>query len=155
MRMDGQIRVRTANRHADLYVELRNLAVGDQHELFFICACLGYQRKCSRPLSAQAGERFWSRTITPEEWTCYYAMVLEENAMNFESIQDDEKVIARIEEYAYGGLEVLIQEFLCDFLARGNGPPRLDSSHEVTRELPKLLLGFVWQISQPLESAKT
>ncbi len=73
------------------------------HELFFLCVCLGYKTKTRKPLGKNGDGRFWSRTITPDEWTCYYAMMIEVNNMDFHSITDDKKVLFCMEEYANGG----------------------------------------------------
>ena len=75
MKMDGQIRVKTESRYSTIYIELKNLVVGDFHELFFVCACLGYKHKKSKPLEKK-DDRFWSNTINPVEMgmlLCYVA----------------------------------------------------------------------------------
>src|SRR5665647_1979089 len=98
MKMDGQIRVKTDGRYSRIYNDLKNVVVGDFHELFFVCACLGYKHKQTKPLATMRDDRFWSNTMNPREWACYYAMLLEENNMDFIAIQDDKSVIARVEE---------------------------------------------------------
>lgn len=121
MTMDTNIRVKTDRKCRTLYRDLTNLAVGDSHELFFICACLGYRRKHSVPLGRSGDDRFWSDTITPEEWTAFYAMLLQENEMDFNVVQDDKKVIARVEEFSNGGMEILLDECLDGYVTMANG----------------------------------
>ena len=83
MAMSGEIRVRTSEKYRDIYNDLKNVVIRDFHELFFVCACVGYTRKRKTALGKSKEDRFWSKTITPDEWACYYAMVLKDNNMNF------------------------------------------------------------------------
>lgn len=149
MNMDGQIRVFTDAKYKELYNNMKSRGVvEDFHELFFVCACIGYRKKKRVPLDKRE-ERFWSRTITPKEWACYYAMLLELNGNNFNVITDDKQVIATIQEFANGGMEVLIQDFLGNYLLPGqrDGDPQLDP--QCTDELPK---HFVHHIFEEAES---
>jgi len=143
MNMSGDIRVKTDRRYRILYNELKNFVVKDMHELFFLCACIGYRAGKSKPLGSNGEGRFWSSTITPEEYACFYAMMIEENDMNFSVIREDKTVIARMEEYANGGMEILLEELLSDFLVTSGDEPRLDHSH--SKELPKIILNFIYE----------
>jgi hypothetical protein len=141
MKFDGDIRVHTDNRHADLYNDLKNMVFNEMHEVFFLCGCLGYRKHVSTPLGKYKDQRFWSKTITPDEYACFYAMILNENSMDFASTRDDKRVLARMEEFANAGVEILIKEFLCDYTTGNNEIPRMDAS--ACRELPKNLLHFI------------
>lgn len=143
MKMDGQIRVKTDGLHARIYNDLKNVVVGDFHQLFFVCTCLGYKFKKSKPLGKSRNDRFWSNTIEPREWACFYSMVLEENNNDFNTIQDDKVVLSRIEEYANGGMELLINEFLNDYLLPNANEPQLDPGY--SKELPKNFLHFIFE----------
>lgn len=143
MNLDGEIRLRTDRKYRTLYNELKNFAFGDMHELFFLCVCLGYKAKTRKPLGKDGDDRFWSRTITPDEWACYYAIIIETNNMDFYSIKDDKKVIACVEEYANAGMEILLNEFLSEYITNDADEPKLDSSS--SKELPKVLLGFIYE----------
>ena len=145
MRMDTQIRVRTDGRYGRLYNDLKNTVVGDFHELFFVCACIGYKEQVRKPLDRSRGdrERFWSNTILPREWACYYAMVLADNQMDFASSQQDKTVLGVIEEYANAGMEILIGRFLSDYLLNVDSEPQLDSA--ASRELPKHFLHHIYE----------
>jgi hypothetical protein len=143
MNMDGNIRVRTDKKYRALYNDLKNFAFGDMHELFFLCVCLGYRDKARKPLGKNGDDRFWSRTISPDEWACYYAIMIESNNMNFYSIKDDKEVIACMEEYANRGMEILLEEFLCDYVLDSGGEPRLD--FRSSKELPKIFLSFIYE----------
>lgn len=143
MNMSTEVRVRTDEKYRGLYNDLKNLAVGDMHELFFLCTCIAYKNKKRKPLGKDKEDRFWSRTFTDAEWTCFYSMILEENNVDFSVVQDDKKVIEVMEEYANAGMEILLDEFLSDYLAGSSGEPRLDKSH--SHELPKTILYFIRQ----------
>lgn len=145
MKMDGQIRVKTDGRYGRLYNDLKNTAVGEFHELFFVCACIGYKERRCKPIDKSRGdrERFWSNTILPREWACYYAMVLADNEMDFGSIQDDKLVLGAVEEYANAGMEILIEQFLGDYLISADPEPQLDPA--ASRELSKHLLHHVYE----------
>lgn len=143
MKMDGQIRVRTDGRYGRLYNDLKNVVVGDFHELFFVCACLGFKHSKTKALGKARDDRFWSSTIGPREWACYYAMLLEENKMDFLSIQDDKAVMSRVEEYANAGMDILMEEFLADYVITNGGELQLDPGY--SKELPKHFLHFVFE----------
>lgn len=148
MKMDGQIRVKTDARYKELYNNMKNnFVVGDFHELFFVCACIGYRRKKRKEI-ARGDDRFWSRTITPSEWGCYYAMLLEDNNYDFSMIMDDKKVLAVIEEYANSGMEILIENFLNSYLLPGSKEkePQLDPT--CSKTLPKDFLFYILEQSE-------
>jgi hypothetical protein len=141
--MDGQIRVKTDARYAKIYNDLKGLVVGDFHELFFVCACLGHKYNKSVPLGKTRDDRFWSSTINANEWACYYAMLLSGNNMDFSSIGDDKIVMSAIEEYANGGMSILLDEFLVDYIINNKSEPQLDPGHN--KELPKNFLHFIFE----------
>lgn len=143
MNMSGDIRVKTESRHKTLYNELKNFVVGDMHELFFICTCLGYKANNPKLLGSNGEDRFWSRTIRPEEYVCYYSMLLEKNNMDISIIKDDKLVLSKIEEYANGGMEILIKEFLSDYLIKSSTELKLDPTS--VKELPKTFLSFIYE----------
>jgi hypothetical protein len=146
MNMSGEIRVKTDQKYRHIYNELKNFAVGDMHELFFICVCLGFRAKKKKALGTTGNDRFWSRTITPEEFTCYYAIMLKENEMVLSVIKDDKFIIEEMEKYANAGMEILLEEFLSDYLIKSGDDLRIDSTS--SRELPKALLHFIYEQSQ-------
>ena len=92
-------------------------------------------------LSKKGEPKFWSGTITPEEWSCYYAMLLKNSQMDPTSIADDNKVISEIESYSNGGMEVLIKELLVDFSIGDPSNLRIDSSN--SKDLSKSILAYI------------
>jgi len=138
--MAEAIRVKTETRYRQLYSDLKNFVLGDSHELFFICTCLGYKAKKRKLLSGVKSdrERFWSDTITPKEWACYKAIILKESNFDLKAIQDDKATLQIIEEYANGGMEILIEECLKDYVIAKDGALQLDKSS--SKELPRHFL---------------
>ena len=145
MKMSSDIRVKTDKRFKNIYNEFRNFIVGDMHELFFLCACLGYKKNKTKELGKYGDDRFWSSTIIPEEYACYYAMILESNNDDLKSIEDDKYVIAEIEKYANAGMEILIEEHLTDYLIKSDEFYKLDTT--CSKELPKDLLNYVYNLA--------
>jgi len=94
MKMDPNIRVKVEGRYSEMYNEMKDVLVVDSHRLFFICACLGFEKRLKVPLK-KPEDKFWSKTITPEEWTAYYCFQLETNDMNLNSIEDDKEIIKK------------------------------------------------------------
>lgn len=148
MNMDGQIRVKTDVMYKELYNDLKDCQViGDFHELFFACACLGYHHNKRKPIK-RGDDRFWSKTILPREWACYYAMLIEQNNNDFSIIADDKKVIGVIEEYANAGIEFLIQDFLDDYLHASGKETMPQLERSCCKELPKRFLHYLFEQSE-------
>jgi hypothetical protein len=148
MKMDGNIRVATEAKYKELYNNMKNNgAVDDFHELFFLCACLGYRRGTKTPLKRR-DDRFWSRTITPREWACFYAMILEKNSFDYQKVSEDKDVLAAMEGYANAGMNILIDEFLGDYLlpSSKNSDPQLDPT--CCKELAKQFVHFIFEQSE-------
>jgi len=141
--MTGNIRVRTDKHYRVLFNELRNFVVKDMHEFFFLCACFGYRAGKRKPLGRNREERFWSNTISPEEFACFYAILIESSDMNFSAVVDDKAVIAVIEEYANAGMQILLEDVLADYTMDRGSDLRLDMS--CSKELPKVLLAYIYE----------
>ena len=148
MKMDGNIRVATDAKYKELYNNMKNYGtVDDFHELFFLCACIGY-RKGSQTSLKRSDDRFWSRTITPREWACYYAMVLEQNGFDYEKLSKDKDVLAIIEGYANAGMDVLIDDFLGDYLLPGSRSNNAQIDPAFCKELSKQFVHFIFEQSE-------
>ena len=148
MKMDGKIRVATDARYKELYNNMKNNGtVEDFHELFFVCSCIGYRKGKPAPVKKR-DDRFWSSTITPREWACYYAMILEQNNFDYAKVADDKDVLAAIECYANAGMDILIEELLGDYVlpsSKGTDP-QLDPA--CCKELPKQFVHFIFEQSE-------
>ena len=143
MKLSGDIRVRTDRQYRTLYNDFRNFVAKDMHEIFFLCACLAYRDGKRKPLGRDGDDRFWSSTITPEEYASFYAMMIESSEMDFSAIADDKSVIAAMEEYANAGMEILIEEVLGDYTLDRGDDLRLDLS--CSKELPKVMLAYIYE----------
>ena len=111
--------------------------------MFFLCACLGYRRGKRKPLGRDGDDRFWSSTITPEEYANFYAMLIDANNMDFSAIAEDKKVVAIMEEYANAGMDILMDDVLSDYTIERGEELRLDPS--CSGDLPKVLLAYVYE----------
>lgn len=148
MKMDGNIRVATEAKYKELFNNMKsNGVVDDFHELFFLCASIGYRKSSKTPIKRR-DDRFWSKTISPREWACYYAMVLEKNAFDYEKVSEDKDVLAIIEGYANAGMDILIKDFLGDYLlpSSRSTDPQLDPT--CCKELPKNFVHFIFEQSE-------
>jgi hypothetical protein len=143
MKKDERLRIRTSKNHKNLYNDLKGLLVQEFHELFFLYACVGYRNNCPVPLGKLGEERFWSDTITPEEWAAYRSMILASNDMNFNTIQDDKSVIAKIEEYAHGGMLHLIENELNGFFIEKDGEYAMDKM--AAKEIPRRVMQYIFE----------
>ncbi len=143
MNMSGSVRVRTDRRHKLLYNDLRNFVAKEAHEIFFICACVGFRENQKASLGKNGDDRFWSSTITPEEYASYYAMMIESRGMDFSSIIDDKAVLAEMEEYANAGIKLLIDEILGEYVLDRGDEIRIDPT--CSKELPKVMLAYIYE----------
>ena len=135
MQMRQKIRIKVSPQFKGIYDALKAHAVGDFHELFFICACLGKKESQLAQLTKSV-DCFWSSTIFPHEWYAYYAIYLSDNDMDLSLLGDDEKVIALAQDYANGGMSCLIEEFLCDYAKKDSaGNYLVDHTDQLPREL--------------------
>lgn len=145
MNMAGDIRVRTDRHHKSLYNDLRNFVAKDMHEIFFLCACLGYREGRRKPLGRDGDDRFWSSTINADEYASFYAIMIESGSMDFSAIADDKEVILAMEEYANAGMQILLEDVLMNYTLDRNDDLRLDPS--CSKELPKVFLAFLYEKS--------
>lgn len=143
--MSTDLRVKVNKEYSDLYTDWRNLC-SDMHELFFLCVCLGYNAQKNTPLGRKGEPKFWSGTITPEEWSCFYAMLLKKNQMDPKSVMDDKIVMSEMEGFANAGMEILIDELLTDFTIGDRKNLRIDSSS--SKDLAKSILAYINDLAQ-------
>lgn len=133
--MNQNIRVKIEPRYKMIYNGLKTHAVGEFHELFFLCVCLGCKSHKKVPLQKRE-DAFWSTTVTPDEWYAFYAIHLYENELDFSSLGDDEAIIMSMEEYANAGIEILLEEFLCDYVKKDSaGNYTVEHTEQISKEL--------------------
>jgi hypothetical protein len=63
--------------------------------------------------------------------------------MDLEAIKDDKAVLMEMEKYANAGMEILLEEFLSDYLMKNKTELKLNPAD--SKELPKALLHFVYE----------
>lgn len=147
---DGDIRVKTDVRYKTLYNDMKNRGtISDFHELFFVCACIGFTKGTRKPIE-RPDDRFWSNTISTTEWTCYYAMIMEVSNYDLSVICNDREVIATMQEYSNVGMELLVEDFLESYLLPGSkkSEPQLDPS--CVKTLPKDFLYYILEQSEAI-----
>lgn len=142
--MRPDIRVKIDRKYKGIYDSLKNHTVGDFHELFFLCVCLGHKTQTQVKLSKRE-DCFWSKTIIPSEWFTYYALFINDNNNNITSLGDDFAIIESMQEYANGGMQYLIDELLTDYFATDSSGNYLTVNKE---QLPKELLMCVLDWSE-------
>jgi hypothetical protein len=145
MKMSGEIRVRSDKAHRSLYQDYRKYLGKEMHELFYLAVCIGYHEDRHLPLANKSTEdRFWSRTILPDEWATYYAITLQKANMNYDAVRDDAKVMQEMEAYANGGIHYLCDEVLVGgYLIEKDGSLMFDL--QVVEDLPRRILQFLFQ----------
>lgn len=139
MNQSQNIRVRVNPKYAQLYEDLKPYC-GEAHAVFFLGFCLALSSGEAIDSENRLADKFWSGTIKPDEWTCYYALAAQQATYDFTSLSDDQAVIRLAEHYADRGMEILIDELLRGYLLPGD-ELRLDS--RASAELPWELLKFV------------
>ena len=139
MNQSQNIRVRVNPRYAQLYEDLKPYC-GEAHAVFFLSFCLALTSEESIGVDNRLSDKFWSGTIKPDEWTCYYALAAKEADYDFTCLSDDQSVIRLAERYADRGMEILVDDLL-----RGYMMPRdeLRLDPRACAELPWELLKFV------------
>jgi hypothetical protein len=141
MKRDTEIRVATEKKYTILYNDLKKYdVISDFRELFFVCVCLAYKKKRNAPLKA-GEDRFRTNSFTPREWATYYAIFLKDNNMDFATLKDEKTIMKHMESYANAGMEILLEEFLEDYVKITNGEPHLIPIQ--SRELPKSFIQYL------------
>jgi len=141
--MSEPLRVKTEAKYKNIYSDLKNVAIGDFHELFTICAFLGHRNGNVVPLGGanKDRDRFWSDTFSEREWACFRAICLKDKRIEYTEIKDDKRVLSSIEEYANGGITVLIKDFLNEFITEKDGMYFIEEN--TTGDLPKRFLSYI------------
>ena len=141
MKRDTEIRVATEKKYTTLYNDLKKYnVINDFRELFFVCVCLAYKKKRSTPLK-MGEDRFRTNSFTSREWATYYAIFLKEHNMDFATVKDEKHIMKHMEAYANAGMEVLLEEFLGDYVKVTNGEPYIIPLG--SRELPKNFIQYL------------
>lgn len=130
-------RVKCEQKYHALFRDLYN---GNTHVAFFLCAGIGYARKCRLPIE-RITDSFWSQTMDPDEFTCCQLMLFEERGMSASALDMDnaKDVIALAQEYANAGMDILINEVMTDFVEK-NKQGVYEFADKGFKDLPKIIL---------------
>ena len=141
MKRDTEIRVATEKKYTALYNDLKdNNVINEFRELFFVCVCLAYKKKKNTPLKT-GEDRFRTNSLTSREWATYYAIFLKDHNMDFAMLNDEKNIMKHVEAYANAGMEILLEEFLGDYVKVTGGEPHLIPLE--SRELPKSFIQYL------------
>ena len=139
MSFSRDIRIGGNKIYQELYNDLKATVFNQSNEIFFYCVCLAYKKGKTRTSPVEnRKDLFYGYTCTENEVAVYNSLMIEDNDMNINSINDEKKVVKRMEEYADAGMKLFLESTLKNYLSSKSKEPRLDLS--LAKELPKVAL---------------
>jgi len=136
-------RVYTKPEFIKVYQRLKGLVFNEYHNLFSLCVFLGYKNK-KKAKKVGKKELFWSQTFSPHELAAFYALLIKESENgNYELLKDGEKALEWLQEYADGGMEILLEsDILKKFVVKRDDGVDVDAT---TRDnLQKQMMYYVF-----------
>ena len=120
----------TSKRYEVIYKSLNNLIDVKYHDLFMLCAVIGF-RNNNKLTVEEKGREFRSNYLSREQKATAYSIILNDNELEkkinrFEDREFIVKARKRLEEYAEGGMEILVNTV---FKSKWNGEI-LDGSYD-------------------------
>lgn len=120
----------TSKRYEAIYKSLNNLIDVKYHDLFMLCAVIGF-RNNNKLTVEEKGREFRSNYLSREQKATAYSIILNDNELEkkINRFEDREFIIKarkRLEEYAEGGMEILVNTV---FKSKWNGEI-LDGSYD-------------------------
>lgn len=111
---EQQIIFNTSKKFEDIYIKLNEIADIKYHELFILCATIGFKNNRHYKV-IEKGRELRSAYLDLNQKASAYSIILNDINIgkNIERFEEKEFVsVAKkiLEEYAEGGMEVLIQE---------------------------------------------
>ena len=137
------MRVYIDKSNVKIYDDLQKITGADFHIIFFICVCLAVSRRADPQKLSKRIEKFWARTMTPTEWSCIYAIILEQNAMDLKSVENDENVILQMEAIANAGIDIITNDLLKEYIRRVDGIKSLYSNDNNGEAIKTLLYSLM------------
>ncbi|WP_099157060.1 hypothetical protein [Virgibacillus ndiopensis] len=109
-----QILFFTSEKHQEIYIHLNSKFDIKYQDLFSICASIGFKNNRKTPIENR-GREFRSNYLNSNQRATAYSIILAdpEIGKSIEQFDDSEfrrKAKRRLEEYAEGGIEILIEE---------------------------------------------
>jgi len=144
------VRVSVNKKYTDIYKSLSQSSnirksIFERHaKIFTFCAALGFNKnKRNKFNSGDLENLFWSKTFGKHDLTVIYSLAVNDYSENItEIINDKEKMISIAEEYADGGMEILIDNVLSEFI-KEKEDGILYLNHIETSYLEKEVLSFI------------
>ncbi|MFW6030854.1 MAG: hypothetical protein ACOCRO_11475, partial [Halanaerobiales bacterium] len=147
--MIPNVRVKVNKIYHDIYKDLtqssniRKPVIDGHGKVFILCASLGYEYDKRVPFNKGEGKPlFWSHSMTNHDPIILYSIALfSKGKVNYDILSQPEEVIKIVEEYANGGMEILMDEVLEPYVKKNNDMYYLDYSK--SSFLEKDILSFI------------
>ncbi|MBT2682247.1 hypothetical protein [Bacillus sp. ISL-37] len=109
-----QALVYTSKKYEEIYYHFNKNFEVKYQDLFLLCASIGFKKNRKLPLG-ERGRELRTNYLKVKQKATVYSIILsdEELGKNIEAFEEDEfprKARKRIEEYAEGGMEILVEE---------------------------------------------
>lgn len=104
----------TSKRFEEIYFHLNTKYDMKYQELFLLCATLGF-KKDRKKIIGERGRELRTNFFKLKQKATVYSIILNDSELgkNIEAFEEDEfpkKARKRLEEYAEGGMEILVEE---------------------------------------------
>lgn len=138
----NNIRVKVNKKYQGIYRELTSESsvhhkIFEQHgDLFTLCVCIGY-KKDGRNQQFKGMDLFWSHSLNKYQETVIKTIALKSNN-NYEVIQDYSTIMNIAEEYADGGMEILLKELFKDHVhenEKGEIILEFSNDHQIEKDI--------------------
>ena len=148
------VRVSVNKKYTKLYKALSQSSnirksIFERHaKIFTLCVALGFNYNQRNEFnSGELENLFWSKTFEKHDLTVIYSLAINNDSENtYDIISDKEKMISIAEEYADGGMEILIENVLSEYIKEDeNG--FLYLNHSESSYLEKEILSFINSIA--------
>lgn len=125
-----QILVFTSKQYENIYIYLKDVYDIKYQDLFMLCASVGFRENNPLPI-AEKGREFRSNYLSIGQRATAYSIILNDNTVgkNLDKFnEDDFPGIAKkiLEEYAEGGMQVLVRDVFRSKFKDGH----LDKTHD-------------------------
>lgn len=109
-----QALVYTSKKYEEIYYHFNKNFEVKYQDLFLLCASIGFKKNRKSPVG-ERGRELRTNYLKVKQKATVYSIILsdEELGKNIEAFEEDEfprKARKRIEEYAEGGMEILVEE---------------------------------------------
>lgn len=104
----------TSKKYETIYKTLNSLIDVKYHDLFMLCAAIGFRNNNKLPIE-EKGREFRSNYLSREQKATAYSIILNDSEFGrkINRFEDREFIVdarKRLEQYAEGGMEILVKE---------------------------------------------